>query len=393
MPDQADYPDFGRDVLYRHLFPSRNEPAEIQPGVFLARAGEPFRYRPAPEGDRRYCAVALDQPRQPQADQPGIMRAADLPPLEPHTVGVGSMGECVMIDRNAPPIEHDRAKRTWHLAQVLERLLERFHADPRHEQTGFLTDRLEDVRILRSDRLPGGEVVWCVHEPYNAQRVVSEAGCVYSSHQRWPNHPLEDPWFPQGYAGNLTLVGQITCIAAVLRGRLGALLREAPSHAERSAITQVAGRTKHPIDWTVEQRATLEQVRGELWQWAIVPPVPDGEGTEESSRDTEQPPAELPALRPHDRQAWQLSLLHGVTQQAIADKLNEEHGTTYTQGQVSRMINRAKRHADASGLADKVPKPTDRERSLDPTKLNLGRRIDKRAPRPSDLARAEEDAE
>lgn len=101
----------------------------------------------------------------------------------------------------------------------------------------------------------------------------------------------------------------------------------------------------------------------------------------------------LPKLKAHDRQAWQLATLHGMTQAKVAVKLNEEHGTSYTQGQVSRMIARAKAHADANGLSEKVPGPIDRPRTIDPARLELGARVDKRKPRPSDMARVNDDDE
>lgn len=82
-----------------------------------------------------------------------------------------------------------------------------------------------------------------------------------------------------------------------------------------------------------------------------------------------------------------------MTQAKVATALNEEHGTTYTQGQVSRMIDRAKQHAEANGLADKVGRKADRPSTVDPRRLELGARTDKRKPRPSDTARADEDDE
>jgi hypothetical protein len=104
--------------------------------------------------------------------------------------------------------------------------------------------------------------------------------------------------------------------------------------------------------------------------------------------DDEAPAAKLPELKAHDRQAWQLATLHGMIQDKVAAALNKEHGTTYTQGQVSRMIARAKAHARANGLAEKVAGPIDRPRAVDPGRLELGARVDKRAPRPSDLTRS-----
>jgi hypothetical protein len=112
------------------------------------------------------------------------------------------------------------------------------------------------------------------------------------------------------------------------------------------------------------------------------------------ARDADDAPAaKLPELKAHDRQAWQLATLHGMTQDKVAAALNKEHGTTYTQGQVSRMIARAKAHADANGLAKKVAGPIDRPRTVDPGRLELGARIDKRKPRPSDMSRANDDDE
>lgn len=102
---------------------------------------------------------------------------------------------------------------------------------------------------------------------------------------------------------------------------------------------------------------------------------------------------ELPALKPHDRQAWQLATLYGMTQDKVGAALNQEHGTMYTQGQVSRMIARVKAHADANGLAEKVAGPIDRPRTVDPGRLELGARVDKRKPRPSDMTRANDDDE
>lgn len=109
--------------------------------------------------------------------------------------------------------------------------------------------------------------------------------------------------------------------------------------------------------------------------------------------DDDTPAVMLPELKPHDRQAWQLATLHGMTQDKVATALNKEHGTTYTQGQVSRMIARAKTHAVANGLAEKLPGSSARPRAVDPSRLELGPRADKRKPRPSDMARANDDDE
>lgn len=99
----------------------------------------------------------------------------------------------------------------------------------------------------------------------------------------------------------------------------------------------------------------------------------------------------LPNLKPHDRKAWQLVFVSGMTQTQAAKALNREYGTFYTQGCVSRMITRAKKHAQASGAADLLPKKVDRPKTVDPGRLEVGARTDRRKPRPSDTAGGNED--
>ena len=118
--------------------------------------------------------------------------------------------------------------------------------------------------------------------------------------------------------------------------------------------------------------------------------------TTEDSNETEQAPSltksqplrsgvdagvtSLPPVQRHDRKAYKLWMLDW-TQVSIAKALNNEYGTTYKQGQVSRMIRRAKAHADASGLSDHIPDPAKPAKSMDPAKLGLGARTDRRPPR------------
>lgn len=112
------------------------------------------------------------------------------------------------------------------------------------------------------------------------------------------------------------------------------------------------------------------------------------------SQETRVPSrTKLQKLQVHDRQAWQLATLQGMTQAKVAAALNREHGTSYTQGQVSRMIDRVKAHADANGLSEKIEGPIKRPRTVDPGKLELGARVDKRKPRPSDMSRSNDDDE
>lgn len=115
-------------------------------------------------------------------------------------------------------------------------------------------------------------------------------------------------------------------------------------------------------------------------------PTGGGSGSNEEAEASQTPKRKLSALGPHDRQAWQLYTLHGMTQQKVADALNNEHRTDYTQGHVSRMIARVMAHAEANGLAEKLPKRATRAQTIDPARLELGRRTDPRKPRPSDLS-------
>lgn len=154
---------------------------------------------------------------------------------------------------------------------------------------------------------------------------------------------------------------------------------------------------ENPPDLEARLAADAEGLPNEVavgyWQVAravqAAPPSPAENG--EPERRTQVPM--LTDLKVHDRQAWQLATLHGMTQGKVADRLNKEHGTTYTQGQVSRMIRRAKAHADASGLTEIVAGPINRPRTVDPGRLELGARVDKRKPRPSDMAGADDDRE
>jgi hypothetical protein len=109
--------------------------------------------------------------------------------------------------------------------------------------------------------------------------------------------------------------------------------------------------------------------------------------------DDDAPAAKLPELKPIEKQAWALLTLQGMTQEKVAAALNKEHGKTITQGQVSRMFTRVKAHAKLNGLADKVPKRAERARVVDPARTELGARTDKRKPRPSDMAQADDEDE
>jgi hypothetical protein len=94
------------------------------------------------------------------------------------------------------------------------------------------------------------------------------------------------------------------------------------------------------------------------------------------------PPATLPELGPRDLEAWQASLVAGMTQKKIADAMNKAHpGEKWTQPRVCEAIKRAKALAEASGLADKVSATRSRApaRTLDPAAADSGQRTDGRS--------------
>lgn len=117
---------------------------------------------------------------------------------------------------------------------------------------------------------------------------------------------------------------------------------------------------------------------------AANPPATGNAQPEASITPAKKKPGKLSELNPHDLEAWQASLVHGVKQQVIADRLNRKYKTTYTQGQVSKMIKRAKKQADASGLTDRLL-PMTRIQSVDPSRLELGARTTRSKARPSDV--------
>lgn len=98
--------------------------------------------------------------------------------------------------------------------------------------------------------------------------------------------------------------------------------------------------------------------------------------------DDDTPAVTLPELGPRDREAWQASLVEGMTQEKIAEAMNKAHpGENWTQPRVSEAIKRAKAHAEASGLADKVSATRSQApaRTLDPAAADSGQRTDGRS--------------
>ena len=82
-------------------------------------------------------------------------------------------------------------------------------------------------------------------------------------------------------------------------------------------------------------------------------------------------------LGSHDMLAYRLWQLAGMRQVDIAIRLNGELGTTYCQGQISRMIRRACVHMRNAGIPI-VSEHAGRVRTIDPHLLDLGARTDGR---------------
>lgn len=99
------------------------------------------------------------------------------------------------------------------------------------------------------------------------------------------------------------------------------------------------------------------------------------------SPPSSQPPP-LPSLGRRDREIYQMMLIPGMTQLKAAAELNKRFPTEHwTQPRVSEALKRAKAHAEASGLADKVSATRSQApaRTLDPAAADSGQRTDGRS--------------
>lgn len=97
-----------------------------------------------------------------------------------------------------------------------------------------------------------------------------------------------------------------------------------------------------------------------------------------------QPPEKEAIKRPSDRafRVYVLSTYFDVTQQEISEMMKRKTGTPITQGTISRYISSVKRWLDDG---NKMPAletlNKDRAKSIDPSKLDMGKREDAHAPR------------
>jgi hypothetical protein len=266
--------DHGRGTLLPFGFITPDHPP-LQPGVFIIGTGDAFKYRPVAEGTGPYCGIALDRP---VLDSDDFMVPANTPVGVPLSAQpVRSIGQFAYVDGRRQRIGYDRADRAFDMAEVLDSLLKRFDADPKHEHTGFLAESHDAIPLVfwKETAADGENISICGENvPMNAQKIATRRGWVYASHVRRPISPFDHFTGPHGWAGNLTLVGQIICITAVLQDRLRELIGDRAKSAGLTALRVVAGRGTCLLDWNEAERRDLEAVRGELWSWAS-----SGDGT------------------------------------------------------------------------------------------------------------------
>jgi len=58
----------------------------------------------------------------------------------------------------------------------------------------------------------------------------------------------------------------------------------------------------------------------------------------------------IPTLQKHDMEAFRLAEYGEMKQTEIARQINAKHHTAYSQGHISRMVNRVRRHMEATGF-------------------------------------------
>jgi hypothetical protein len=261
--------DAGRDTLRRYGFIETFFP--IEPGTLVIGTGDGVTFRPIAEGEQVCVGVALDRPRTPE----GFMWPTDVPGTPRATGGMGEYSEVPYPQALPSDPRERRATHARWIALALDRLLSRFNADPRHEQTGYLGETPDAVPLVkwRRERDAGTEWEWIQAENYpRGARPIETPHGVYASHSRRPPredgrpddpHDQEDP---RGYAGPLTLTGQIVCLGAVLADHLAALAQEAAKPQLAEGVIYIAGRPD-PLHWTDHDRAMFARALGELRGW------------------------------------------------------------------------------------------------------------------------------
>lgn len=255
--------DYGRATLRRFNFFPTYFP--IEPGTFITPTAMAFQMRPVGEREDSYQAVALDRP---VLFSDNIMHPADLGWNDPQTARSGRMGHCHELSEFRIRLGHPKADRCIDMAVAMQRLLDRFFFAPDHPQTGLLAKSNDAVPRIITTIIPGIESE-VENVPEHAHKIYSARGWVYLSHRRLKNPPA--PFNKDlGAAGSLTLAGQVICLWAVLKDRLAELACKPPKDATIKTLRSLVGRTTSPLDWGDQERRDMEEVQGELRQWATV---------------------------------------------------------------------------------------------------------------------------
>jgi hypothetical protein len=149
----------GRAVLQQHWFYAR-DPSGIGPGSFIRLGSLPWQVVLVSEDDPKYLGIALDKPWPMKQEEP---EASTVPTPRDYAQtlgseyfatltqsdtgfgaappsGMGSWGTFARVQVRAMRIGIEKADRCWDLSSVLSRLLDRFHANPKHKKTGYLAD-------------------------------------------------------------------------------------------------------------------------------------------------------------------------------------------------------------------------------------------------------------
>lgn len=367
--DRADDPchrGYGRQTLYHFGFIGEGMPP-IQPGVFLI--GENGKLKPVPEGDGMYVGIALDRVLRDD----GYMRQSDMT-WSASPSALGEMGQFQRVESLRPRIGVNAADRAWDMSVVLDRLLSRFHADPRHEQTGFLAKSEDTIPHIFWEE--DGERCYRDDFPAHARKIQTAAGWYYSSHSKHPDPPAEcatDRFYKTGLAGYLTLSGQIVCLAAVLRDRLQELSASTPPGSSVNTIRMVGARTKPVLDWSDAERRDLELARGELMQFAALNQnyagavggtnvVANAEAV--TARSDNAPTITLPKTR----RGLQRFVQTTTKDQQVLAALNNGKSYREIENEVGVSKTTVGRIAEANGLTGHKPDAVPREGTLDERK-------------------------
>ena len=119
------------------------------------------------------------------------------------------------------------------------------------------------------------------------------------------------------------------------------------------------------------------------------------DGTASEDAETDDTPATDAKLQQPSKEAiatYRFYTLAGKTQQEAADILTKEFKKPISQGQVSKWVKQTGEWVERGNVLPNPDTPPVKTYSVDPSKLDLGARVDPRKPRPQDLERHSRDS-